>query len=178
MIFRFTFTLTFKLKLIRAMCKILRWTGYVSTLIGAIFIIMSIIGGFRYHHHYIQAHAQTFCNMQHAGGNMAVVVSDSVRCKQHSVTVTGTRGKQDSVKYAITVTGTMGKQDSGRCCKKQPVYLTTAPMICHGCRMYHHRIGFHMGLAMCFLLLAIALFMISNSCCRNKNRENNEEKKE
>jgi len=178
MIFRFTFTLTFKLKLIRAMCKILRWTGYASTLIGAIFIIMSIIGGFRYHHHYIQAHAQTFCNMQHAGGNMAVVVSDSVRCKQHSVTVTGTRGKQDSVKYAITVTGTMGKQDSGRCCKKQPVYLTTAPMICHGCRMYHHRIGFHMGLAMCFLLLAIALFMISNSCCRNKNRENNEEKKE
>ncbi len=149
------------------MCRILRWTGYVSTLVGAILIILTIIGAFRYHHHYVHAHA--CCNMQQADGNMAVAKSDSASCKQHS----------------MGANAPMGKQDSAKCCKKQVMCANAAPMICNGCQMYHHRIGFHMGLAVCFLLLAIALLMISNSCrckkcceCGEGKCECKEEKKE
>jgi hypothetical protein len=149
------------------MCRILRWTGYASTLIGAILIIMAIIGGFRCHHHYVHVHA--CCNMQQSGGNMAVVKSDSAICKQHS----------------MSINTPMGKQDSAKCFKKQVMCANAAPMSCNGCQMYNHRIGFHMGLAICFLLLAIALFMISNSCrckkcceCKDGKCECKEEKKE
>ncbi len=153
------------------MCRILRWIGYASTLIGAILIIMAIIGGFRYHHHYVHAHVPVACyNMQQPGGDMTVTKKDSASCKQHSMIVNATMGKQDSAKY----------------CKKQAMYSTAAPMmICNSCQMYHHRIGFHLGLAICFLLLAISLFMISNSCrckkcCeyREGKCEGKEEKKE
>ena len=147
------------------MCRILRWTGYASTLIGAILIVMAIIGGFRYHHHYVHA-----CyNMQQSGGNMAVAKSDSSSCKHHS----------------MSANAPMGKQDSAKCCKQQVMCGNAAPMICNGCQMYNHRIGFHMGLAICFLLLAMALFMISNSCrckrcceCKDGKCECKEEKKE
>jgi len=142
------------------MCRILRWIGYASTIIGAILIIMAVIGGFNYHHHYVHAHAQTCCNMQHPGGNMAVAKSDSASCKQHSMSANAPMGKQDSVK----------------CCKKQAMCSGAAPMICNCCQMYHHRIGFHMGLAICFLLLAIALFMISKNCCCKKCCEDKEGK--
>lgn len=156
--------MTFKLNF-KTMCRILRWTGYASTLIGAILIIITIIGGFSFHHHYVHAHAKVCCTMQQPTGDMAVVVSDSASVKHHS----------------MTVTATMGKQDSSKCCKKQAMCCNAAPMMCHGCQMYHHRIGFHMGLAICFLLLAIALFTISNRCrCKKctESREGNEEKKE
>jgi hypothetical protein len=129
------------------MCRILRWVGYASTAIGAILIIMAIVGGLRFHHHYCNAHMQTCMNMEHPGGDKAVAKMDSASCKQHSM---------------------MGKQDSTKCCKKQAMCSMAAPMMCNSCQMHHARIGFHLGLAICFLLLAIALFMICNNCCCKK----------
>ncbi len=132
------------------MCRIIRWIGYASTVIGAILIIIAIVGGFNYHHHFMQSHMPVVCcNMQHSGGNMTMSKTDSASCKQHSMSSNMPMGKQDSVKS----------------CKKQMMCCASVPMVCMTCQMYHHRIGFHMGLAICFLLLAIALFMISNHCC-------------
>lgn len=154
------------------MCRILRWVGYVSTAIGAILIIMAIIGGFRYHHHYMNAHAQVCCNMQHHDGDMAATKTDSGSCKQHEM-----MGKDTtkSCKQAMT-----GKE----CCKKHEMMCSpmAAPMMCNSCQMLHHRIAFHMGLAICFLLLAITLFMICNHChckkCCEEKCECKDEKKE
>ncbi len=143
------------------MCKILRWIGYASTVIGAILIIMAIIGGFKYHCHYNHSHMQT-CSMEQPGGKMAVAKSDSVSCNKHSMSADKPMVKQDTVK----------------CYKKQAMCSAAAPMMGNCCQMYHFRIGFHMGLAICFLLLAIALFMICNNCCCKKHSECKEEKKE
>ena len=145
------------------MSRILRWTGYALTLFGAILIIMAIVGGFRYNHHYCHSHVQTCCNMQ-PGGNKAVTKNDSASCKQHSMD--------------------MSKQDSTKCCKKQVMPCPAgAPMTCNSCQISLQHVGFHLGLAISFLLLAIALFIISNNCCCKKCCEDgkcncNEEKKE
>jgi carbon starvation protein CstA len=152
------------------MCRIIRWIGYASTVIGAILIIMAIVGGFRYHHHFMHSHMpEVCCNMQHSRGNMEMSKTDSASCKQHSISANMPMGKQDSVKS----------------CKKQMMCYTSTPMACITCQMYHHRIGFHMGLAISFLLLAIALFMISSHCrckhcceCKDGKCECKEEKKE
>jgi hypothetical protein len=139
------------------MSKILRWTGYASTFIGALLIIMAIIGGFRYHHQSIHPNSQAGCNMQHCCCGMMAVKGDSSNYKMH----------------AMIAVAPMGKQDSTKCCKKQTMCCmaktAAAPMKSNSYQMQHHRIGFHMGLAICFLLLAIALFMISNSLKSTKN---------
>jgi hypothetical protein len=157
------------------MCRILRWVGYVSTAIGAILIIMAIIGGFRFHHHFMHEHMQTTCTMQHHDNEMTGAKADSGKCKQHEM-----MGK-DTTKCCKKAM--MGKG----CCKKQAMMCSpmAAPMMCQGCQMFHHRIAFHMGLAICFLLLAIALFMICKHChckhcceCKDGKCECKEEKKE
>jgi len=143
------------------MCRILRWVGYVSTAIGAILIIMAIISGFRYHHHFINAHAQVCCNLHHAGDNMASAKTDSGSCKQHEM---------------------IGKDTTKYCKKAMMGTPMAAPMMCNSCQMCNHQIGFYIGLAICFLLLAIALFMICNHChckkCCEEKCECKEEKKE
>jgi hypothetical protein len=144
------------------MCRILRWTGYASALIGALLIVMAIIGGFRFHHHYAHAHMQVCCNMQHHDGGMSLAKSDSASSKQHSMSVNSPMGKQDSVK----------------CCKSHVMCCNASPMNRNSHQMYHYRIGFHIGLAICFLLLAITLFMISNSCRCKRCREDIEAKGE
>ncbi len=143
------------------MCRILRWTGYASALIGAILIIMAIIGGFRFHHHYVHAQVQDCCMMHH-GGSMAVAKVDSTTTHQHSMMANSAIGKEDSV----------------NCCKNQPKCYMAAHMSHNSHQMYKHRIGFHVGLAICFLFLAITLFMISNSCRCKRCREDREGKGE
>ena len=150
------------------MYRILRWTGYASTVIGALLIIMAIIGVFRYHHHYFNGHMKACYQMKAPSGKLAIIKSDSTAKKQLFVTVT------DS-----------GKQDTASIRKIKLMYANGAPMMCNGCRMYHPRIGLHIGLAICFLLLAITLLMISNSCrskqcCEHKEDKvgHHEEKKE
>jgi hypothetical protein len=78
----------------------------------------------------------------------------------------------------------MAKQDSAKCCKSQMLYAAASPMFCNSCQMFHHHIVFHLGLAICFLLLAITLLMISNQCrckkcceCKDGKCECKEEKK-
>ena len=137
------------------MCRILRWIGYACTLVGTVLIVMAIIGGCKYHHHFVHEHAMACSNMQHPGGGMAVSKTDS-----------------GSMKNCMMV-----KQDSAKCCNKQATCCAAAPMICQSCQMHHARISFHIGLAICFLLLAIVLITISNSCrckkcCESKEGKN------
>jgi hypothetical protein len=172
------------------MCRFLKWVGYVSTAIGAILIIMAIIGGFRYHHHFMHGHMQGCSIMQHPGGDMAAK-GDSASCKHAMMGKDTTKCSKHSMMGKDTTKcckhSMMGKQDSTKSCKKQAMMCSaSAPMMMGNCcQMYQHRIGFHMGLAICFLLLAIALFMICKHChckhcCDDKECkcETKEEKKE
>ncbi len=138
------------------MCRILRWIGYASTLVGAVLIVMAIIGGCKFHHHFVHEHGMAYSNMQHPGCGMAVAKTDS-----------------GSMKHSMMV-----KQDSAKCCKNQAMCCAAAPAICQSCQMHHARISFNIGLAICFLLLAIVLIMISNSCRCKKCCESKEGKSE
>lgn len=133
-----------KLIFIIAMCKIFRWTGYVLTLLGAILIIMAVIGIFRCHHQFHNTQVQTCCTMQKQGGDKAVSKDDSASFKQHSM----------GAEAPMMTT----------CGNKHVMCSSGAPMMCMGGQMYLHRIAFHMGLAICFLLLAIVLLLISYNC--------------
>ncbi len=173
------------------MCRIIRWIGYASTVIGAVLIILAIIGGFKFHHHYVHEHVMMCTSMQHHEGTMSEVKGepgsckkqammtkkDSASCKQSSM-----EAKKDSV--GSKQNSMVAKPCCEKCCKMQAMCCSaSAPAVCSFCRMHHALISFHIGLAMCFLLLAIALFMISNSCrckkCRDDRKcECKEDKKE
>ena len=144
------------------MCKILRWIGYAATAVGAILIIISVIGGFCHHGcTHAQPHIEK-CSMHHSGCDKDVVKTDSI-----------------SGSNKPCCSSAVAKTDS--CCAKKETSCSPAnSMNEKGCSMEHEH-GSILELAISLLLLAMALFMISKKCCckcKDGKCDCKEEKKE
>lgn len=143
------------------MCKIIRWAGYLATLVGFVLIIWACFG--------------SCCNHS---CSRAIAKTDTVCCKHHSGSATGA-AKADSVNCKHSTS--LAKTDTA-CCKDKPG-CSVGEMTSSGCHRYHHINLFEAAIS--FLVLAIALFIISKNCCCKKccgdnecKCETKEEKKE
>lgn len=150
------------------MGKIFRWIGYASTLVGAILIIWACIGGCHHKCASVNNEKASVCckhqpnaiaktdSMQHSSCANAAVKKDSVNCKQQS-----------------SCTAASAKAESG-CCKSHTCCSNACAMNANCCHKCNH--GNLFSAANSFLLLAIALFIISKHCCCKKCCNENEGK--
>lgn len=148
--------------------KILRWIGYASTFVGAVLIIWAVVGGIHNCCHSHKADKSTCSAMQHPNCTPGMAKMDTVNGKEHPKCCAAS-----------------SKMDSAKCMKQSNCSMKCSKdeMCCSGHRPFnggyrHHHVNLF-NAAISFLVLAIALLMISNNCCCNsKCCDSKEEQKE
>jgi hypothetical protein len=138
------------------MGKILRWIGYALTTVGAILIILSVIGGFCHQKcAYSHTKKEKYCVQHKASCDKDVAKTDSA-CYKHQ-------------EHAVAKADSTIKKP---CCTRHDAMKEKS------CTM-EHRQGNPLELAIALFLLSISLFMISkNCCCKDSHCDCKEEKKE
>jgi hypothetical protein len=138
------------------MSKILRWTGYATTTVGAILIILYVIGGLCYHKSSYPHPQKEKCCVQHKVSCDKDVAKTDSACYKHQ-------------EHAVAMADSAMQKP---CCTRHEAMSEKS------CTM-EHRQGNPLELAIALFLLSISLFMISkHCCCKDSHCDCKEEKKE